>query len=211
MPIVQKLPKNAPEVQKFVEVKEIKEGVAIMKDNSLNSICICSSMNFELLNTDEQNAIIARFQEFLNSLDFSLQIIVASRHFEIDTYLNQIRELEKKQTNELLRVQTSEYINFVESFVEFANIMNKSFYVVVPFRITETKEQTFSAKLKNIITAQKPKKEEFSMEKFKQYRTQLTQRTDLIIQGLQGLGIKAVPLNDEQLTELFYEFYNIES
>ena len=120
----QKLPKSAPAVQKFVEVKEIKEGVAIMKDNSLKAVCICSSINFGLLSTQEQEAIIGRFQEFLNSLDFSIQIIIASRHFEIDTYLDQIRELEKRQTNELLRVQTTEYINFVKNFVEFANIMN---------------------------------------------------------------------------------------
>ena len=211
MATIQKLPKNAPEVQKFVEVKEIKEGVAIMKDNSLHNICICSSLNFELLSTPEQEAIIFRFQEFLNSLDFSLQILIASRHFEINTYLDQIRELEKKQTNELLKIQTSEYINFVESFVEFANIMNKSFYVIIPFRITEAKEQAFGEKIKNLISAQKSKKEEFKIEKFNQYKTQLEQRTNLIIQGLQGLGIKAVPLNEEQLTELFYEFYNVEN
>jgi len=205
-----KLPKSAPAVQRFVEVKEIREGVAIMKDNSMKAVCVCSSMNFELLSANEQEAIVARFQEFLNSLDFSLQIIIASRHFEVDNYLNQIRELEKKQTNELLRIQTSEYVNFVESFVEFANIMNKSFYVVVPFRVVEAREESFINKLKNVITAQKPKKEEFSMEKFNQYKSQLEQRVNLIIQGLQGLGIRAVPLNDEQLTELFYEFYNVE-
>ena len=204
-----KLPKKVPPVQRFVEVKEIKEGVVVMKDNSMKAICICSSINFDLLSTQEQEAIVIRFQEFLNSLDFSIQIIIASRHFEIDNYLNQIRELEKKQTNELLRVQTTEYINFVESFVEFANIMNKAFYVIIPFRIVEAREESFMGKIKNIITAQKPKKEEFKLEKFNQYKTQLNQRVNLIIQGLQGLGIKAMPLNDEQLTELFYEFYNV--
>ena len=206
----QKLPKSAPAVQKFVEVKEIKEGVAIMKDNSLKAVCICSSINFSLLSTKEQEAVIARFQEFLNSLDFSIQIIIASRHFEIDAYLNQIKELEKKQTNELLRVQTGEYISFVENFVEFANIMNKAFYIIIPFRIIEAREEGFVDKIKNVITAQQPKKQEFESEKFNQYKTQLNQRVNLVIQGLQGLGIKAMPLNDEQLTELFYEFYNVE-
>lgn len=205
-----KMPTNAPEAQKFIKIKEIRDGVAIMKDNSLKSICICSSLNFELLSTQEQEAIIARFQEFLNSLDFSLQVLISSRHFEIKTYLEQIRELEKKQSNELLRVQTSEYISFVESFVEFANIMNKSFYVIIPFRLVETKEQSFTAKLKNIITAQGSKKEEFNLEKFNHYKNQLDQRINLIIEGLQGLGVKAVPLNDEQLIELFFEFYNVE-
>ena len=162
------------------------------------------------MGTTEQEAVLARFQEFLNSLDFSVQIIIASRHFEIDTYLNQIRDLEKRQTNELLRVQTTEYINFVQSFVEFANIMNKSFYIIIPFRIIEAREESFMEKMKSVITAQKPKKKVFEIEKFNQYKDQLDQRVNLIIQGLQGLGVKAVPLNTEQLTELFYEFYNAE-
>ncbi len=204
------VPKNAPSAQSFVKVKEIKDDVVILQDNSMKSVCACSSINFDLLSGVEQEAIINRFQEFLNSLDFTIQIIVASRHFEVDSYLNQIREMEKKQTNELLRVQTSEYINFVESFVEFANIMTKSFYVITTFRIAESKEEELNllGKLKNLI-ASKKQTEVFKEENFAQYKNQLDQRTNLIIQGLQGLGIKAVPLNNEQLTELFYEFYNI--
>jgi type IV secretory pathway VirB4 component len=205
-----KMPKNAPEVQKFVEVREIRDGTVISKDNSLKAVCICSSINFDLLSTDEQEAVTARFQEFLNSLDFPLQIVIASRHFDIENYLNQIKDLEKKQTNELLRIQTSEYINFVQSFVEFANIMNKSFYAVVPFRMVESREGTFLGKFKIIASSKKPKKTGFEMEKFKQYKTQLDQRVNMVIEGLQGLGVKAIPLNDEQLTELYYEFYNVE-
>jgi hypothetical protein len=94
--------------------------------------------------------------------------------------------------------------------VEFANIMNKSFYVIVPFRVVEAREESFAGKLKTVIGTQKPKKVQFEMEKFRQYKTQLDQRTNMVIEGLQALGIKAVPLNDEQLTELFYEFYNVE-
>jgi hypothetical protein len=206
------LPKNAPGAQTFVKVREIKDGTVVLRDNSLKSVCICSSMNFDLLGVSEQEAVINRFQEFLNSLDFSIQIIVASRHFEIDTYLNQIRELEKKQTNELLRVQTSEYINFVQSFVEFANIMTKAFYVVVTFRIAETKESDIDilGKFKNLLSSKKTNSTVFKMENFEQYKSQLGQRVSLVVQGLQGLGIKAVPLNDEQLTQLYYEFYNVE-
>ena len=98
----------------------------------------------------------------------------------------------------------------MKNFVEFANIMNKSFYIVIPFRVIEAREESFVDKIKNIITAQKPKKETFESEKFNQYKSQLDQRVNLIIQGLQGLGVKAMSLNDEQLIQLFYEFYNIE-
>jgi len=205
-----KLPKNAPEVQKFVEIQEIKNGMAIMKDNSIRSVCACSSINFDLLSTTEQEAVISRFQEFLNSIDFPLQIIVASRHFKVEGYLNQIRELEKKQTNELLKIQTNEYINFVESFVEFENIMNKSFYIIIPFNIVESQNESISTKIKNIISSSKPKKERFETEKLNQYKAQLDQRISLVAQGLQALGIKTIPLNDEQLTQLYFEFYNIE-
>ena len=205
-----KLPKNASAVQKFVKVKEVKNGVAILTDNSLKAVCACSSINFELLSTPEQEAIIARFQEFLNALDFPLQIVIASRHFNVENYLNQIKDLEKKQSNELLKIQTSEYINFVESFVEFANIMNKSFYVVIPFSVVEAKGEGFLTRIKTIITASAPKKQAFDPQKFIQYKTQLDQRVNMVIQGLQGLGVKAIPLNDEQLIQLFFEFYNVE-
>jgi hypothetical protein len=205
-----KLPKNAPEVQRFVEVKEIRDNVVITKDNGMKAVCVCSSINFDLLSTAEQEAIISRFQGFLNSLDFSVQIVIASRHFEIEDYLNQIKELEKTQTNELLRIQTGEYINFVQSFVEFANIMNKSFYVVIPFRVIESKQEGFFEKIKNVVSTKTPQKTQFEIEKFNQYKTQLDQRVNLVIEGLQGLGVKAISLNNEQLTELFYESYNIE-
>lgn len=204
-----KLPKNASEVQKFIEISEIKNGMAIMKDNSLRAVCACSSINFDLLSSTEQEAVTTRFQEFLNSLDFPLQIVVASRHFQIENYLDQIRELEKKQTNELLKIQTGEYINFVQSFVEFANIMNKSFYAIIPFSVIESKQEGFFDKLKNIIGSQKSNKEHFDIEKLNQYRAQLDQRINMVIQGLQALGIKAISLNDEQLTQLYFEFYNI--
>lgn len=204
-----KLPKNASEVQKFIEVKEINNGMAIMKDNSLKAICACSSINFDLLSSTEQEAVIARFQEFLNSLDFPLQIIVASRHFQIENYLDQIRELEKMQTNELLKIQTSEYINFVQSFVEFANIMNKSFYVVISFSIVESREESFLNRIKNIVSSQKSSKEHFEIEKLNQYKAQLDQRINMVVQGLQALGVKTIPLNDEQLTQLYFEFYNV--
>ncbi|MFH1129451.1 MAG: hypothetical protein V1686_01825 [Patescibacteria group bacterium] len=210
MPTNTKLPKNASAVQKFVEIQEIKNGLAIMKDNSIRSVCACSSINFDLLSQTEQEAVINRFQEFLNSIDFPLQIIVASRHFQVEGYLNQIRELEKVQTNELLKIQTNEYINFVDSFVEFANIMNKSFYVIVPFNIVETKDEGFMTRIKNIVSSSKPKKTRFEPEKLSQYKAQLDQRINLVAQGLQALGIKTIPLNDEQLTQLYFEFYNIE-
>ena len=206
----QKLPKTASAVQKFVKVKEIRDGVAILTDNSLKAVCACSSVNFELLSSAEQEAVTARFQEFLNALDFPLQIIVASRHFNVENYLNQIKELEKKQTNELLRIQTSEYINFVESFVEFANIMNKSFYAIIPFNIIETKGEGLFTKVRNIISATKPQKQTFDPQKFNQYKAQLDQRTNMVISELQGLGIKTIPLNDGQLTQLFFESYNVE-
>ncbi|MBU4284874.1 hypothetical protein KKF60_03280 [Patescibacteria group bacterium] len=208
MPI--KLPKNVSGIQKFIEVKEIKNGVAIMKDNSIKAVCACSSINFDLLSQVEQEALVARFQEFLNALDFPIQIIIASRHFQIDDYLNQVKELEKIQTNELLRIQTNEYINFVQSFVEFANIMSKSFYVIVPFSVMESRQEGFFEKVKNIISSAKSSKQKFETEKFNQYKTQLEQRVNMVVDGLRGLGIKTIPLNDEQLTQLYFEFYNVE-
>jgi hypothetical protein len=87
--------------------------------------------------------------------------------------------------------------------------MNKSFYVVIPFSVVESKEEGFFDKLKNIIGSKKSNKEHFEIEKLNQYRAQLDQRINMVTQGLQALGIKSIPLNDEQLTQLYFEFYNI--
>jgi hypothetical protein len=192
--------------QQFVDISEIKDDVVVLKNGALRAILMVSSINFDLKATDEQEAIISAYQNFLNSLDFPLQILVSSRRLDIDPYIDLINEREKEQTNELLRFQISEYRNFVKNLVDTSNIMTKTFYVIVPFAFTEGKKEGF---LSRIRIALNPKQAimEKNME-FESYKNQLWQRVDHIIAGLEGTGIRMMPLKTPELIELYYNAYN---
>lgn len=200
-----KIPGNPS--QTLVPIREIREGVVILKDGGLRSVLLVSSINFALKSHEEQEAIIIRFQEFLNSLDFSLQIIIQSRKLKIDQYLEKIRSLEKSQENDLLRIQTAEYHDFVKDLVASANIMNKTFYVVVPYSLGEGAKKKGALNLiKETITDKS--QIAFDVQRFNQLKSQLWQRVDHIAASLSGMGIRVVPLNTEELIELYYDLYN---
>lgn len=192
--------------QEFVDIAEIKDNVVVLKNGTLRAVLMVSSINFDLKSTQEQEAIVAAYRGFLNSLDFPIQIIVSTRRIDIDPYLEMLNEKEKTQTNELLRFQISEYRSFIKNLVGAANIMTKSFYIVVPFALTEGKRESF---LDKIRIALNPKQAllERQME-FENYKTQLWQRVNHIMAGLAGTGIKMEPLRTEELIELFYNAYN---
>ncbi len=199
--------KTAAPSQKFIEIQDIKDNVVILKDTGLRAVLIASSINFELKGSEEQEAIISRFQGFLNSLDFLLQIIISSRKLNIDPYLEELQELTRTQENELLHAQTIEYIDFIRKFVEITDIMDKSFYIIIPYNPLGAKQEKLFDKIKYII---KPREaaQKISSEKFQEYKDQLTQRVAHIKNGLAQVGIKTTLLNTKQLTRLFYEFYN---
>lgn len=199
-------PKTAASTQQYVDIAEIRDGAVILKSGGLRAIIMASSINFVLKSEAEQNAIIYKFQQFLNSLDFPIQIVASSRKLYIGDYLRDIEQILERQENELLRIQTAEYIDFVRSFVEMADIMSKTFYIVVPFTPVEAKHIGFLDKIKSVFKPQSLAKAK--QEEFEQYKDQLWQRLDHITIGLRGLEIRAVPLNSQELTELFYTLYN---
>jgi hypothetical protein len=122
---------KAPSTQQFLPIKEIKEGVAVMRDGSIRAVIMVSSVNFALKNEEEKDAIIMSYQGFLNSLNFPVQIVIRSRRLFLDNYLNNLKQILDKQTNELLRLQTAQYVDFINELLEYANIMEKRFFVVV--------------------------------------------------------------------------------
>src|SRR3989338_8885736 len=119
--------------QEFVPIKEVRDGIVILKDGGMRAILLCSSINFSLKGEDERNAILLQFQDFLNSLDFSIEILVQSRKLDIRPYLALLETQETKQTNNLLKIQVREYIEFIKNFTENTNIMTKHFFIVVPY------------------------------------------------------------------------------
>ena len=192
--------------QEFVDISEIKDGVVVLKNGSLRAVLMVSSINYDLKSTEEQEAITAAFGGFLNSLDFPIQILINSRKLDIKPYIEFLDEKEKVQENELLRFQINEYRNFVKNLVGTANIMTKKFYIVIPFAITEARKEGL---IDRIRVALNPKQvmTEKKME-FENYKNQLFQRVDHVTAGLQGTGIRMIPLNTEELIELYYNAYN---
>ncbi|MBU3901422.1 hypothetical protein KKF25_02150 [Patescibacteria group bacterium] len=193
-------------VQQKIIIEEIKEGVLILKGGDLRGVLMASSINFSLKSTEEQDALIMKYQSFLNSLDFPVQVLILSRHLTIDGYLAAIEQKRKEQTNELLKIQTAEYLDFIKNMVQVGNIMDQSFYVIVPLARVEKKEANLVEKLGLF---QKPRNGE--TKSFDELKTQLWQRLEYVASGLAGMGIKSVPLNTEEITQLFYRMYNMGS
>ena len=199
-----------PATQEFVDIEKIREGVIILKNGELRAVLMCGSRNLELESIDSQNAIINAYADFLNSFDWPLQIVIHSRKLDIKPYLAALEEKLKTQENELLKIQTAEYIDFVRSFVTLSDIMIKRFYTVVPFDPVESKAESPFEKISSLIKSPSKKPQEFPEEKFQQYKNQLFQRVEHIILALAHVGIKAVGLQTEELIELFYNLYNPE-
>jgi len=194
--------------QQYLDVAEVKEDVIVLKSGALRSVLAVSSINFELKSSDEQDAIITQYQNFLNSVDFPLQIIISSRKLNMENYLNFLTEKEKKQPNELLRLQISEYRTFIDQLISTTNIMDKNFYIIVPFSPIESKEKGFLSNFGNMLN---PKKNIIEKrENFETYKNQLFQRVDHITAALSGIGLRIVPLKTQELIELLFNSYNPE-
>lgn len=197
--------------QAFVPIKEIRDGVIVMKDGGLRAILMVSSLNFALKSSEEQEAIILQYQNFLNSLDFSVQFFIQSRRLNIGPYLDLLKERQRKEANDLLKIQEAEYIDFVKNFVESTGIVTKMFYVVVPYvpSILPASGGTVSGIFDALLGRKKNKKNaRGDTNNFEEHKLQLFQRADAVLQGINRTGVRAVPLNTEELIELFFGLYN---
>jgi hypothetical protein len=197
-----------PSVQKYMDIAEIRANTIILKDGSLRSVLLASSINFSLKSTEEQQAIVSAYINFLNFIDFPLQILVQSRKLNIDKYIAEVAEKEKVQTNELLRLQTAEYVNYIKELVELGDIMSKKFYIVIPFVPGAGKKENFFSRFAEVFS---PVSAIRVNEKiFAEYRNQLEGRIGKIISGLSSMSISAVELDTQALIELFYNTYNLD-
>lgn len=197
---------NVP-TQQFLEIDQIREGVLLLKNKSLRGVLMVSSLNFALKSDDEQQAIIYQFQSFLNSLDFSIQIVIQSRILNITGYLEKLKDLEKQQKNELMKIQIADYRNFISEMVASRQILTKTFFVVVPFTLVELPKFDAS-KIK--IPGFGEKKIEFNEEHFQRAKSQLWQRMEFISSGLRRCGLQCTSLDSLELIELFWALYHPE-
>ena len=196
--------------QDFVPIKEIRNGVVILKDGGMRAVLLASSLNLSLKSAEEQRATILQFQAFLNSVDFPIQIIIRSRRYDIRPYLatleNRLGEIEEP----LLKIQTREYITFIRDFTKTVSIMTKNFFIVVPYTSADIGGGAGPlAGLARILPFGKKETTEAREEAaFEEKQTQLLQRSGVITQGLARVGVRTAQLGTEELIELFFKTFN---
>lgn len=184
--------------QQFLEIEQIREGILLLKNKSLRGVLMISSLNFALKSADEQQAIIYQFQNFLNSLDFPIEIVVQSRILNITGYLDKLKEIETAQKNELMKIQTAEYRKFISDLVVGRQILSKTFFVTIPFTLIEIPKIGIK------------KEADFSEGQFQRAKSQLWQRMEFAALGLRRCGLQCSFLNTLELIELFWSLYHPE-
>lgn len=197
----------AASTQAYLNIAEIKDGVIVLKDGSLRAVMMTSALNFALKSGSEQDAIIFAYQRFLNSLTFPIQILVQSRRLDLEYYTEKLDKRADEQDQELIKLQILEYTEFIKRLITVTNIMDKRFYVVVPFFPPGTEPVKGLGKFFGTSGAKK-QETKAREESFEQGKVQLRQRVEAIASGLGTLGLRAVTLNSEELVELFYSVYN---
>ena len=215
------MPKDLGNAQDLVVIEDIKENTVILRDGSLRQVIMVSGVNFALRSEEEQNIITRAYQNFLNSVDFPLQIAIHSRKVNIEKYLESISRHSSPSASPLLENQTSEYKEFIRSFVAKNAIMEKTFLIVVPFISVSLPSKESIAGVTGMIpflkkTKEKQKeaderKNEQALATFETSLAQMKQRVNQVTEGLFAVGLEAVLLNNEQLIELYYNFYNPET
>jgi hypothetical protein len=194
--------------QRYLDIAEIKEDLVVLKDGTLRAVLLVSSINFALKSVDEQNAIVQAYMQFLNGLEFPIQVVIQSRRMNIDDYLSKLQQAEVSQANDLLRRQIADYREYVQQLVDLGEIMQKRFYVVVPLDPATDKQKGFFTRLGEILTPSIAIR--LSDEKFRKNKESLMLRVNQILSGLQSMSLNAVMLDTQSLIELYYTVYNPE-
>lgn len=203
---------NSPSsTQSTLLISEIRDGLVIMKDGSFRSVVACKSINFDLMSKTEREGVEYSFQSFLNSLNFNLQILARSQKVDIGPYLDRLSELRRNNENMLLGVLMDDYINFIDILSQEANIMDKSFFIVIPYFSSANAEKYIEQTKSLFKIFSKNKKPEITRIDRNTYNkavSELKNRTDAVISGLFQIGINSVRLGTKELGELYYNFNN---
>ena len=192
--------------QQSIPIAGVKDGIMILKDGSYRMILEVSAVNFSLKSEQEQNSIIFQYQSFLNSLHFPVEIVIRSRRLDLTPYLEKIKKSADKSLNDLIKMQIGDYADFVSKLISLANIMKKSFYIVIPFDpINIRKLNVFDSLFAKTQTFDHLKVTDLD---FKKFTDELGQRASIVASGLASMGLHCFQLSTEQIIELFYQIYN---
>ncbi|MCF6276258.1 MAG: TraC family protein [Candidatus Magasanikbacteria bacterium] len=195
-----------PASQSYLPIAQIKDGVVVLKDGTMRSVLLVSSINFALKSEDEQNALISSYASFLNSLEYPLQVVIQSRKLQIQPYIENLLKMQKEQTNELLKAQIGDYGSFISELVDIGEIMSKRFYVVVPYDPLSNKKKSFWSRFQEAV---KPVTSiRLKGERFDKRKEDLSSRVRQVVSGLGSMGLQVAELDTQALVELYYSTYN---
>ena len=197
--------------QSTLLISELRDNVVIMKDGSFRAVVACKSINFDLMSDIEREGIEYSYQNFLNSLKFTTQILVRSQRVDIGPYIERLSEIRRNNDNMLLGVLMDDYINFIDILSQEANIMDKSFFIIVPYYTSEDAEKVLQQTknfFKSFSKSKAPEVTKIDRATYDKALSELTTRVDTVISGLFQIGINSVRLNTKELAELYYNFNN---
>ena len=202
---------NPISTQATLLISELRDNVVIMKDASFRAVVACKSINFDLMSDMEREGVEYSYQNFLNSLKFTTQILIRSQRVDIGPYLERLTEIRRNNDNMLLGVLMDDYINFIDILSQEANIMDKSFFVVIPYYISAEAEKDVQETKNFFKTFTRGKGTDITRidrATYDKALTELTNRVDSVMAGLFQIGIHSVRLNTRELAELYYNFNN---
>ncbi len=202
---------NQTTAQKSLLFSELRDGMIVMSDGTFRAVISCQSINFDLMSAREREGIEFSYQNFLNSLFFPIQVLVRSRRVDIAPYIERLDNIRRSQDNMLLNVLMEDYLDFVDALAQSANIMEKSFYIVIPYypegdaaKLVEQSKGFFSS----IFGNKGPAVTKISQETYDKAKDELSTRVDTVTSGLFQVGVESNRLNTKQLGELYYNSYN---
>lgn len=211
----QTAPVNSNSTQNALQISEIRDGIVIMNDGSFRAVVMCQSINFDLMSPQEREAVEFSYQGFLNSLYFPVQIFIRSQKVDMRPYLEKIDKLRKQQDNMLLGLLMEDYIAFLADIAQQTNIMDKKFYMVIKFPDAEAdvrkalkQSAGFFTGLAGLLSPGKPMHVVIDEKTLEAAKTELRNRVQAVMQGLAQSGIRSLPLDTEELIELYYDAYN---
>lgn len=211
----QQSPSNANSTQNALQISEIRDGVVIMNDGSFRAVIMCRSINFDLMSPQEREAVEFSYQGFLNSLYFPVQIFIRSQKVDMRPYLEKLYKIRTNQENMLLGLLMEDYIAFLDDIVQQTNIMDKKFYVAIKYPDTEVdvrkalKQSTsFFTGVMGLFSSGKDQHITINEASLEEAKTQLRHRVQAVMQGLAQCGVQSIPLDTEELIELYYDAYN---
>jgi len=199
-------PKPGPSTQRYLDIAEIRDDMVLLKDGTVRAVLLVSSINFALKSGEEQEAIIQSYMTFLNGLEYPIQVVIQSRRMNIDAYINSLNEQEKKTTNDLLRGQIADYRTFVKELVELGEIMQKKFFIVVPYDPVTNKRKNFFSRMQEALSPSSAAK--LNEKQLSDRREQLSRRVELVNGALGSMSLQAVRLDTQGLIEVYYTAYN---